>query len=56
MNLRDFSESNYNDLSDFEYYVRLLDGQQINVNTSLIPSILFEKCSNDENLDDPGSS
>ena len=50
--LRDFSESNYNDLSDFEYYVRLLDGQQINVNTSLIPSILFEKCLI-RNLDDP---
>ena len=50
--LRDFSESNYNDLSDFEYYVRLLDGQQINVNTSLIPSILFEKCMI-RNLDDP---
>ena len=50
--LRDFCESNYNDLSDFEYYVRLLDGQQINVNTSLIPSILFEKCLI-RNLDDP---
>lgn len=50
--LRDFCESNYNDLSDFEYYIRLLDGQQINVNTSLIPSILFEKCLI-RNLDDP---
>ena len=50
--LRDFSESNYNELSNFEYNVRLLDGQQINVNTSLIPFSLFEKCSMQE-LDDP---
>jgi glycosyltransferase involved in cell wall biosynthesis len=50
--LRGFLESNYNELSDFEYNVRLLDGQQINVNTSLIPFSLFEKCSMRE-LDDP---
>ena len=50
--LRDFWESNYNELSNFEYNVRLLDGQQINVNTSLIPFSLFEKCSMRE-LDDP---
>jgi len=50
--LRDFCESNYNELSDFEYNVRLLDGQQINVNTSLIPSSLFQKCGIRE-LDDP---
>ena len=50
--LRDFYESNYNELSNFEYNVRLLDGQKINVNTSLIPSTLFEKCSMRE-LDDP---
>jgi glycosyltransferase involved in cell wall biosynthesis len=49
--LRDFCESNYNELSNFEYYIRLLDGQQINVNTSLVPSSLFEKCSIRE-LDD----
>ena len=42
--LREFYESNYNELSNFEYNVRLLDGQQINVNTSLIPSSLFQKC------------
>ena len=41
--LRDFSESNYNELGNFEFNVRLLDGQQINVNTTLIPSLLFEK-------------
>ena len=41
--LREFHESNYNNLSDFDYNVRLLDGQQINVNTTLIPSYLFEK-------------
>ena len=41
--LREFHESNYNDLSNFDYNIRLLDGQQINVNTTLIPSHLFEK-------------
>lgn len=50
--LREFCESNYNELSDFEYNIRLLDGQQINVNTTLIPSPLFEKCSI-RKLDDP---
>lgn len=39
--LRDFHESNYNDLDNFEFNIRLLDGQQINVNTCLIPSLLF---------------
>jgi len=41
--LRSFKESNLNELEIFDYNVRLLDGQQINVNTSLIPSILFKK-------------
>jgi len=41
--LREFQESNYNELSNFEYNIRLLDGQLINVNTTLIPSSLFEK-------------
>ena len=41
--LREFHESNYNELSKFEYNIRLLYGQQINVNTTLIPSILFQK-------------
>jgi glycosyltransferase involved in cell wall biosynthesis len=50
--LRDFSESNYNELSNFEYYIRLLDSQQININTSLVPSSLFENCSI-RKLDDP---
>ena len=50
--LRYFHESNYNELSNFEYNIRLLDGQQINVNTTLIPTSLFEKCSMRE-LDDP---
>ena len=40
--LREFHESNYNELSNFEYNIRLLDGQLINVNTALIPSSLFE--------------
>ncbi len=50
--LREFHESNYNEVSDFDYNIRLLDGQQINVNTTLIPSQLFEKYSM-QNLDDP---
>ena len=41
--LRDFTESNYNFLEPFEFNVRLLDGQQININTCLIPYLLFEK-------------
>lgn len=36
--IRSFSESNYNDLDNSEFVIRLLDGQQINVNTTLIPS------------------
>ena len=50
--LRSFQESNYNELSNFEYNVRLLDRQLINVNTTLIPSSLFEQCSI-RDLDDP---
>jgi len=50
--LRSFQESNYNELSNFEFNIRLLDRQLINVNTTLIPSSLFEKCSI-RNLDDP---
>ncbi len=41
--LREFQESNYDELSNFEYNIRLLDGQLINVNTALIPSSLFLK-------------
>jgi glycosyltransferase involved in cell wall biosynthesis len=40
---RTFHETNYNDLDPFSYNVRLLDSQQINVNTTLIPSLLFSK-------------
>ena len=50
--LREFCESDYNYLSDFDYNIRLLDGQQININTTIIPSSLFDKCSIRE-LDDP---
>ncbi len=50
--LREFHESNYNELSDFDYNIRLLDGQQINVNTTLIPTHLLEK-STMRQLDDP---
>ena len=50
--LREFHESDYNELSEFDYNIRLLDGQQINVNSTLIPSSLFDKCSIRE-LDDP---
>ena len=51
--LRNFAESNYNDLDKFNFNVRLLDGQQINVNTSLIPSWLFEKGCDFQDLEDP---
>jgi len=51
--LRKFIESDYNDLSTFEYNVRLLDGQQINVNTSLVPSKFFEKECHFRELKDP---
>ena len=50
--LREFCESDYNYLSDFDYNIRLLDGQQINIKTTIIPSSLFDKCSIRE-LDDP---
>jgi len=50
--LREFHESNYNELSEFDFNVRLLDGQQINVNTTLIPATLFKK-SGVRELDDP---
>ncbi len=53
--VRYFSESNYNDLNKFDFNVRLLDGQQINVNTSLIPSWIFEKgCMFNEFVDPVG--
>lgn len=42
--LRSFRESDYNLLEPFDFAVRLLDGQQINVNTTLIPVSLFDKC------------
>ena len=50
--LREFHESNYNELSEFDFNLRLLDGQQINVNTTLIPAIFLKKYSIRE-LDDP---
>lgn len=51
--LRDFSESNYNDLKRFEFNVRLLDHQQINVNTSLIPTSLIRQGFVIRKLSDP---
>jgi len=50
--LREFHESNYNELSEFDFNLRLLDGQQINVNTTLIPSIFLKKYGIRE-LDEP---
>ena len=50
--LREFQESDYNELSAFDFNIRLLDGQQINVNTTLIPINLLEKCKI-RKLDDP---
>ncbi len=51
--LRSFSESNYNELDIFDFNVRLLAGQQINVNTTLIPASLFEDNCLFEQLQDP---
>jgi len=51
--IRSFSESNYNNLDKFDFNVRLLDGQQINVNTVLIPSSIFSKGCTFQNLKDP---
>jgi hypothetical protein len=53
--LKNFSESNYNDLTPFDFNVRLLDGQQINVNTALIPYSLLEECPINQKLQDPSS-
>lgn len=50
--IHDFCESNYNELTNFEFNVRLLDGQQINVNTCLIPSSLFKRGCMMRSLDD----
>lgn len=43
--LREFHESNYNELDNFDFGIRLLDAQQINVNTALIPSHLLKNIS-----------
>jgi len=51
--LRDFSETNYNDLDNFEFNIRLLDDQHINVNTALIPASLFQQGCTFQSLDDP---
>jgi len=51
--LRNFSESNYNNLEKFDFNVRLLDGQLINVNTTLIPCSLFERGCRILELKDP---
>lgn len=50
--LRNFSESNYNELNYFNFNIRLLDNQQVNVNTTLIPTLLVKKCGF-QNLEDP---
>jgi glycosyltransferase involved in cell wall biosynthesis len=49
--LRSFSESNYNNLDSFDFNVRLLDGQQINVNTTLIPNILLKTLKMNSSID-----
>ena len=51
--LRDFFENDYNDLDPFEFNLCLLDNQQINVNTSLIPISLIKKGCGIRELDDP---
>ena len=50
--LRDFNETNYNNLDKFEFNTRLLDGQQINVNTCFIPASLFSQGCLMRSLDD----
>ena len=50
--MRDFNESNYDHLDNFDFNVRLLDGQQINVNTVLIPASLFNQGCIMRTLDD----
>jgi len=51
--LRSFTESNYTKLDIFDFNVRLLDGQQINVNTTLIPASLFSRGCHIQELEDP---
>jgi len=51
--LRDFTETNYNNLEIFDFNVRLLDDQHVNVNTSIIPYSLFDKGCEFQELDDP---
>ena len=51
--LRQFKESNYNNLDKTDFNVRLLDGQQINFNTTLISRELFDQGCLFRNLDDP---
>jgi len=51
--LRNFSETNHNDLEKFDFNIRLLDGQQINVNTTLIPTSLFKKGCTIREVKDP---
>ena len=51
--LHKFSESNYNDLKIFDFNIRLLVGQQINVNTTIIPIFLFDSGCTFRNLEDP---
>lgn len=51
--LRSFTESNYNTLEIFDFNIRLLDGQQVNVNTTLVPYSLFTKGLRMNTLIDP---
>jgi len=51
--LRNFFESDYNNLENFEFNIRLLDDQHINVNTSIIPPSLFKRGCIFQNLADP---
>ena len=51
--LRYFYESNYNDLEIFDFNIRLLDGQQINVNTTLISSAIVKNYCTFKETKDP---
>jgi len=49
--LKTFKESNFNHLDNLDFFIRLLDEQQINVNTSLIPISLFKQGCQFRNLE-----
>ena len=51
--MRSFRETDCNGMSAFDFNVRLLDGQQVNVNTALIPAGILREKATFRNLPDP---